>query len=166
MENNTPLARKLAPGETELDITDQKIIVIPLYIEADAFEFTFEGGGSLNKLYMGLETQIASPHAVSYGYRGNAKGGVTDIGVVYGVKYQPVRTFSASWDLLEDMDRRSLERYMLDVQTVIPHFIAPVKERYYIPPMFASLSEDKLANKKHTRSWRWESFDLTWMEAN
>jgi hypothetical protein len=161
-----PLARKLAPGEIGLDATDQNIIIIPLYIEADAFEFIFEGEGSLNKLYMGLETKIASPSAVSYGYKGNAKSGVTDFGVIYGVKYPPTRTFSASWDLLEDADRRVLERYMMDMQTAVPHFIAPVIENCFIPPMFAALSEDKLPNKKHARSWRWESFDLTWMEAN
>jgi hypothetical protein len=165
-DDKAPLCRKLAPREEKLDVTDQNIIIIPLYIEADSFAFDFDGPGRLNKLYLGRETRVAAPHDISYGYKGNANGGITDYGVVYGAKYPPTRTFGASWDLMDDTDRRALERYMLDVQTVVPHYIAPVPEYYYIPPMFAALANDALNNKKRAQSWHWEGFDLSWTEVN
>ena len=165
-DHKTELRRRLAPGETELDITDQKIIIIPLYIEADSFELLFDGPGSLHKLYLGLELTLDAPRALSYGYEGNAQGGITDLGVVYGITRPPTRKLSAAWDLWTDTERRKIERYINTVQTVIPHYIAPVKENYYIPPMFAALETDKLGNKKRAQSWHWEGVDLTWIEVN
>jgi hypothetical protein len=104
------IKRRLAPGETGLDITDQDIVIFPLgKITATRFEITLTGIDpvSLNKLYIGLDTKIALPAALSYPLEGTGTGKISDIGIAYGTKWPSRRSLSAEWDLLEDGDRRT-----------------------------------------------------------
>jgi hypothetical protein len=163
------IKRLLAPGETELDITDQGIVIFPLgKITATRFELTLSGVEpvSLNKLYIGLDTKITLPAALSYPLEGRGTGAISDIGIAYGSKWPSRRALAAEWDLLEDKDRRTLEKYLDAVQNVDPHFVLPVTENYYIPPVYGVLDTQELNNAKRQMSWHWEKQKLTWVCVN
>jgi hypothetical protein len=163
------IKRRLAPGEIKLDITDQEIVVFPMDLFT-ATRFTIQLSGQnpvrLNKLYIGLDTKIALPAALSYPFTGMGQGNISDIGIAYGTKWPSRRSLAAEWDLFEDNDRRALEEYLDTVQNVEPHFIFPVTEDYYIPPMYCVLDEQKLNNAKRQMSWHWEKQSLAWICVN
>jgi hypothetical protein len=163
------IKRSLAPGEIKLDITDQEIVIFPLdFFTATRFAIQLSGPEPvrLNKLYIGLDTKIALPAALSYPFTGTGQGNISDIGIVYGTKWPSRRALSAEWALLEDTDRRTLEEYLDTVQNVDPHFVLPITEDYYIPPIYCVLDEQKLNNAKRHTSWHWEKQSLTWVCVN
>lgn len=163
------IKRRLAPGEIKLDVTDQEIVVFPLGVfTATGFSIQLTGPEPvrLNKLYIGLDTGIALPAALSYPLTGTGQGNISDIGIAYGTKWPSRRSLSAEWDLLEDGDRRALEEYVDAVQTVEPHFVLPVTEDYYIPPVYCVLDKQELNNAKRQMSWHWEKQTLAWTCVN
>jgi hypothetical protein len=163
------IKRRLAPGEIKLDVTDQEIVVFPLDFFA-ATRFTIQLSGQepvrLNKLYIGLDTKIAMPAALSYPLTGMGEGNISDIGIAYGTKWPSRRSLSAEWDLFEDKDRRALEEYVDTVQNADPHFVLPITEDYYIPPVYCVLDKQELNNAKRQMSWHWEKQSLTWTCVN
>jgi hypothetical protein len=163
------IKRRLAPGEIKLDVTDQEIVIFPLDLFT-ATRFTIQLSGPepvrLNKLYIGIDTKIVLPAALSYPFTSMGQGNVSDIGIAYGAKWPSRRSLSAEWDLFEDNDRRTLEEYLDTVQNVEPHFVLPVTEDYYIPPVYCVLNEQKLNNAKRQMSWHWEKQSLTWTCVN
>jgi hypothetical protein len=163
------IKRRLAPGETELDATDQGVVIFPLApIVATRFEITLSGAEpvSLNKLYIGLDAKVAPPASLSYPLEGMGTGEISGVGVAYGSKWPSRRSLSAEWSLLEDRDRRTLEKYLDAVQNVDPHFIFPAAEDYYIPPIYGVLDGRVLNNVKRRMSWQWEKQSLTWICVN
>jgi hypothetical protein len=169
--NGKDIKRRLAPGEHTLDITDQNIVIFPLTPEpimVTRFSITLAGSSpvSLHKLHIGLDTGIALPSALSYPFEGGGEGKISDIGIVYGTKWPSRRTLEAEWDLLEDADRRTLERYIDAAQNVDPHFILPIAEDYYIPPIYGVLGNQQLGNAKRQTSWHWGKQKLAWTRVN
>jgi hypothetical protein len=163
-----PVERTAAPGEKELQRTDQKIVIIKLFpIECDGFGLEFIGNGpvSLNKIYFGKDTEMPLASAFSFPLYGRGQGGMTDTGVAYGTKYPPYRGLKATWDLADDSGRRIIEEYIMSVQSVDTHFIRPAAEDCYIPPMFVQLQTQDLENKKRQAGWLWEGVSLEWAEA-
>jgi hypothetical protein len=163
------IKRQLAPGEIKLDVTDQEIVIFPMdFFTATRFLITLSGQEPvrLNKLYIGLDTKIALPAALSYPFTGMGQGNISDIGIAYGTKWPSRRSLSAEWDLFEDTDRRTLEEYLDTVQNVEPHFVLPVTEDYYIPPIYGVLDKQELNNVKRQMSWHWEKQSLTWTCVN
>jgi hypothetical protein len=163
------IKRRLASGETDLDITDQRIVIFPMgSITATRFGIKLAGlePVSLNKLYIGPDTKIAMPAVLSYPIEGTGTGEISDIGIAYGTKWPSRRSLAAEWDLLEDRDRRTLEEYLDAVQNVDPHFVLPVTEDYYIPPVYGVLDTQELNNAKRQMSWHWEKQKLAWVCVN
>jgi hypothetical protein len=163
------IKRRLAPGEIKLDVTDQGIVIFPLDLfTATRFTIQLSGLGPvrLNKLYIGLDTKIALPAALSYPFTGMGQGNISDIGIAYGTKWPSRRSLAAEWDLFEDNDRRTLEEYIDTVQNVEPHFVLPVTEDYYIPPVYCVLDKQELSNRKRQMSWHWEKQSLSWICVN
>jgi hypothetical protein len=163
------IKRRLAPGETKLGVADQEIVILPL-ASCTATRFSIQLSGKepvrLNKLYIGLDAKIAMPAALSYPFTGMGRGNISDIGIAYGTKWPSRRALAAEWDLLEDRDRRALEEYLDTVQNVEPHFILPVTEDYYIPPVYGVLDKQELNNAKRQMSWHWEKQSLAWICVN
>jgi hypothetical protein len=166
--DGVPVSRTLAPGRAALQHTDQKIIIFSfLPVECDSFDLEFIGSGpvTLNKIYFGNDTRLPLASTLEFPVSGRGRGAMTDTGVAYGTKYPPYRGFKAAWDMIDDEERQTMEEYITTVQNVEPHFICPVHEDYYIPPMFAQLQTQDMENKRWPSQWFWDGSPLEWTEA-
>ncbi|MDR1074038.1 MAG: hypothetical protein LBL45_10255 [Treponema sp.] len=166
--NGFPISRKLAPGETELGVSDQKIIAVLFkgVPETGNFDLTLHGSSQaqLNKFFIGKLRSWLPPSNYSYELQINGKGKMTDAGAAYGYRAPSRRLLSCSWDGLRDADRREVERYMDFVQNVSPHYIFPSPEMEYIPPLFGVLTDPKMPNVKQKNSWTWGGMTLNYTE--
>ncbi|MDR2096019.1 MAG: hypothetical protein LBP76_10960 [Treponema sp.] len=165
----TEIKRNLAPGETDLSETDQKLVVMTLKREytIDKIELTLEGTAPsvLHYLYVGDRLALARPKSIEYGYATFGKGALSDIGVSYGTKRRPRRSLTAKYDVFSDRTRRALERYSLEVQNVVPHVIQPMRNgEEYIPPLFGVFNDPGFSNPLRSPRWHWGAGALAWNE--
>jgi len=157
------IEKKLAPGETDIDPTDQGIVFFHFaHKTATKVVLTFsEGAGSLNKLWIGKERSMIAGSGAEYPLEIRGSGGRTDVGTVYGMRLPSFRGFKYTWENIDDAQRREFERYLDAVGLVTPHYIMPFDEdREFVPPMFAVVTNTKLDNKRKSAGWWWDGITL------
>jgi hypothetical protein len=164
---DTSISRALAPKETALDATDQNIAVMRLSGASinGGFSLTLRGIApiELNAFYIGRLREWLPASEYAYSFEGRGQGKLTDYGVAYGARRPSRRALDCSWDSLSDVDRRVMERYMDSVQNVAPHFVIAHPETEFIPPLFAVLKNQSLANVKQKNSWAWSGAALNYI---
>jgi hypothetical protein len=82
---------------------------------------------------------------------------------VYGVKKATYNSFSAKWTRINNTTRLLMQEYAHNVQTVVPHFIAPYDVDQF-PPMYVVLNSVGSFVKRQEPGFYWDT-DLAWEEA-
>jgi hypothetical protein len=81
---------------------------------------------------------------------------------IYGVKKATYTGFSAKWSRVNNNTRLLMQEYANNVQTVVPHFIAPYDVAQF-PPLYGVLSGVGGFIKRQEPDFYWDA-DLAWEE--
>ena len=121
---------------------------------------------SLGYIYTG-ETWILPRFVVSpkTHLQVRSQGGRTFTGQATGVQAETLRTFGATYNRVDNQEKKTFDDYISGVQTIVPHVIDPYPEAHdEFLPFFATVSNYGEADKRRENYFFW-NFTCSWQEA-
>jgi hypothetical protein len=135
-----------------------------------AGKFVLELSGNepitLGLVYLGgaLELPLFSPGS-SYTHEFTGKSDRSMGGYAYGLRKTRLRSFSAVFPRVDNLNREIIDEYMDEALNVQAHIIDPYPEaREEFPPFYGTLVKGFDGTKRDESGFYWK-FNLEWMEA-